>query len=145
MQQAPEKGFAKRAADKPLAFASNKLPDIFVGSGDSTAELVQYGDLEGQLIDLAPDVNEESMPNFYRMPQEMPDLLPVVTTAEVCCLREQGLHVLLLPLNGICSERALPCVQRARRRTWRRRWRNCPMTRCQRMPVPGCREHIMCC
>ena len=81
MQQAPEKGFAKRAADKPLAFASNKLPDIFVGSGDSTAELVQYGDLEGQLIDLAPDVNEESMPNFYRMPQEMPDLLPVVTTA----------------------------------------------------------------
>lgn len=92
------------------------------------------------MIDLAPDVNEESMPNFYRMPQQMPDLLPVVTTAEVCCLREQGLHVLLLPLNGICSERALPCVQRARRR-----WRNCPMTRCQRMFVPGCREHIMCC
>lgn len=67
---------------KSLAFASNELPDVFVGSDFSTAELVQYGDLEGQLIDLAPYVNEEYMPNFYRMTQEMPDLLSTCTTAE---------------------------------------------------------------
>ena len=67
---------------KSLAFASNELPDVFVTSGFTTAQLVQYGDTEGQLIDLMPYVNEEYMPNFYRMTQEMPDLLSRITTAD---------------------------------------------------------------
>ena len=67
---------------KSLAFASNELPDIFVGCGFGTSELVKYGELEGQLVDLAPYITEEYMPNLYAMSEKMPDLLSRISTAE---------------------------------------------------------------
>ena len=47
-----------------LAFASGELPDIFLGCGFSAAELTKYGEIEGQILDMAPYLNEENMPNL---------------------------------------------------------------------------------
>ena len=67
---------------KSLAFSSNELPDIFISGNFSSSQLVQYGALEGQILDLMPYVNEEYMPNFYKMTQDMPDLLSRVSTSD---------------------------------------------------------------
>ena len=63
-----------------LAFASNELPDIIIGANFSTAELLNYGELEGQLLDLAPYINETYMPNLYGIYQEFPELKTLVTS-----------------------------------------------------------------
>ena len=63
-----------------LAFAGNELPDIIIGSNFSTAELLNYGEIEGQLLDLAPYINETYMPNLYGIYQENPELKEIVTT-----------------------------------------------------------------
>ena len=63
-----------------LAFASNELPDIIIGANFSTAELLNYGEVEGQLLDLAPYINETYMPNLYGIYQENPELQDIVMT-----------------------------------------------------------------
>ena len=63
-----------------LAFASNELPDIIIGANFSTSELLNYGEVEGQLLDLAPYINETYMPNLYGIYQENPELQDIVMT-----------------------------------------------------------------
>ena len=63
-----------------LAFASDELPDIIIGSNFSAAVLLNYGELEGQLMDLAPYINETYMPNLYSIYQANPELKDIVTT-----------------------------------------------------------------
>jgi putative aldouronate transport system substrate-binding protein len=63
-----------------LAFASDELPDIIIGANFSTAELLNYGELEEQLLDLAPYINETYMPNLYGIYQEYPELKTLVTS-----------------------------------------------------------------
>lgn len=68
-----------------LAFADNDLPDIIINSSSyllSTDELVRYGSLEGQLLDLAPYINEELTPNLYALYQEHPEYKTLVTDSE---------------------------------------------------------------
>ena len=65
-----------------LAFASGELPDIIIGGGFSVSDLYKYGTVEGQLIDLAPYINETNMPNLTAMYEKNPDLKIPVTDAE---------------------------------------------------------------
>jgi len=65
-----------------LAFAGDELPDAIFAAGFSTAELVKYGETEGQLIDLAPYITEEIMPNLYRILQEEPAYKDAWTSAD---------------------------------------------------------------
>lgn len=66
-----------------LVFADGDLPDIIISSGYfDAATLVKYGVKEGQILDLAPYINEENTPNLYGIYQENPDYKVPVTDAE---------------------------------------------------------------
>ena len=65
-----------------LAFASGDLPDIIIGANFSTGELVKYGSLEGQLLDLAPYINENYMPQVSAIYDENPIYKNVITNTE---------------------------------------------------------------
>lgn len=66
-----------------LMFADGDLPDIIISSGYFTApQLVKYGAKEGQLLDLAPYINEQNTPNLYKIYQENPEYKTPVTDAE---------------------------------------------------------------
>lgn len=57
----------------PLAFAGGDLPDLIIGGGFTAEELVNYGVVEGQLLDLAPYMNETYMPNLTGIYAEHPE------------------------------------------------------------------------
>ena len=65
-----------------LAFASNELPDIIIGSGFSTTELVNYGAVEGQLLDLNEYINDTYMPNLSGIFASNPNLKNQVMTPD---------------------------------------------------------------
>ena len=65
-----------------LTFADNELPDIIIGGSLSTGDLVNYGFVEGQIIDLAPYITEENAPNLYKIYQENPEYLDAVRDSE---------------------------------------------------------------
>lgn len=65
-----------------LAFASNELPDIIIGSGFSTTELVNYGAAEGQLLDLNEYINDTYMPNLSGIFASNPNLKNQVMTPD---------------------------------------------------------------
>ena len=66
-----------------LMFADGDLPDIIISSGYfTTPQLVKYGVTEGQILDLAPYINEENTPNLYAIYQEHPEYKTPVTDAE---------------------------------------------------------------
>jgi len=56
-----------------LAFAANDLPDIIIGGGFSVSDLLKYGAQEGQIIDMAPYVNEDYMPNLTKIFDQNPE------------------------------------------------------------------------
>lgn len=53
---------SKASEKKSVMLASNDLPDVLFAIGFTTSELVRYGQVEGQLLDLSPYINEETMP-----------------------------------------------------------------------------------
>lgn len=65
-----------------LTFADNDLPDIIIGGGLTSTELVTYGAVEGQLMDLAPYVNETYMPNLAKTYEEHPEYKSAVTDSD---------------------------------------------------------------
>ena len=71
-----------------LTFADGDLPDIIIGGGISSrggltpADLVTYGAVEGQLLDLAPYINETYMPNLAGVYAEHPEYKSAVTDAD---------------------------------------------------------------
>lgn len=68
---------------KSLAFASDDLPDMILGVGFSTDELVNYGSMEGQIIDLSPYVSDpEVMPNLAKLFAEHPEYKTAISDAE---------------------------------------------------------------
>ena len=65
-----------------LAFASGDLPDMIIGGGFSTADLVKYGAVEEQIIDLAPYINETYMPKLSAIFEEKPEYKTPFTDAD---------------------------------------------------------------
>ena len=66
-----------------LMMADGDLPDIIISSGYfGTPQLIKYGVQEGQILDLAPYINEENTPNLYAIYQEHPEYKTPVTDAE---------------------------------------------------------------
>lgn len=65
-----------------LAFAGNELPDIILDANFSTSELMTYGASEGQLIDLAPYINETYMPNLTSVYEQYPEAKQQITDSE---------------------------------------------------------------
>lgn len=65
-----------------LTMASGELPDLIIGSGFGTSSLVKYGKVEGQLMDMAPYLNETYMPNLTAIYEENPELKSAIQDAE---------------------------------------------------------------
>ena len=65
-----------------LAFASGELPDIIIGASFTAAELLKYGELEEQILDLTPYINETNMPNLTGVYEQYPSFKEAVTDAE---------------------------------------------------------------
>ncbi|NLD88295.1 MAG: extracellular solute-binding protein [Clostridiales bacterium] len=65
---------------KNLMLASGDLPDLMHYFGFSNADVVNYGDIQGMLLDMTPYINETLMPNFMAACKERPDVLVAMTT-----------------------------------------------------------------
>ena len=65
-----------------LTFADGDLPDVIIGGGLTATDLVKYGAVEGQLLDLAPYINETNMPNLTKLYEENPHYKTAVTDSE---------------------------------------------------------------
>lgn len=64
---------------KNLMFASNELPDVLIGYDLTTAELLTYGQMDGQLLALNDYINEEYMPNLMQWLEAKPELWNIMT------------------------------------------------------------------
>lgn len=65
-----------------LAFASDDLPDIIIEGNFTASDLSYYGASEGQLLDLAPYVNDTFMPNLTKIYEAYPDFKESVQDTE---------------------------------------------------------------
>lgn len=53
-----------------LLLADGDLPDIIIGGGFGTSDLMRYGDSEGLFADLAPYISKETTPNLHQLLEE---------------------------------------------------------------------------
>ena len=65
-----------------LMMVSGDLPDIIVGFGLDTNELVRYGQVEGQLLDIAPYLTEEYAPNMVQWIEKFPEIKALITAPD---------------------------------------------------------------
>ncbi len=65
-----------------MMFADGDLPDIIINGNFGTADLINYGVVEEQIMDLAPYINEENTPNLYKIYEENPQYKTAVTDGE---------------------------------------------------------------
>lgn len=65
-----------------LAFASDDLPDIIIEGNLTSSDLSYYGASEGQIIDLAPYMNEDFMPNLTKIYETYPEYKTSIQDAE---------------------------------------------------------------
>lgn len=67
-----------------MAFGADELPDIMIGfqSYFNAARLTQHGEIDGQLVNIAPYITEELMPNLYRVYDQFPNYRQAVTTSQ---------------------------------------------------------------
>jgi len=63
---------------KNLIFASGELPDILLRANMSIGEQLNYGAMQGMLVDLAPML-EEYAPNFSALLEEYPNVRDAIT------------------------------------------------------------------
>lgn len=65
-----------------LMFAADTLPDMILGCDFSTAELVRYGQIEGQLLALNDYLTEDYAPNILKLFEEHPEYQGTVTAQD---------------------------------------------------------------
>ena len=80
------------------AFATGDLPDIIVGSKFTTADMVKYGVLEEQLLDLAPYIKAGYMPNLASLMEMTPAYGDVITDGDG--------HIWSAPYIGVATTAA---------------------------------------
>ena len=67
-----------------MAFGSDELPDVMIGFQGyfNAARLTQHGAIDEQLVDIAPYITEDLMPNLNRVYTQYPNYLQAVTDSE---------------------------------------------------------------
>ena len=65
-----------------LMFASDDVPDLVWGIGLSNSDVMVYGVQEGMLLDWAPYITEELMPNTYKAMHDYPDAFTASTAPD---------------------------------------------------------------
>ena len=80
------------------AFATGDLPDIIIGSKFTTADMVKYGVLEEQLLDLAPYIKAGYMPNLASLMEMTPAYGDVITDGDG--------HIWSAPYIGVATTAA---------------------------------------
>lgn len=71
-----------KETDIPLMFASETLPDVVVCGALTPAQMVLYGEVEGQLYDLATVINETLTPSIYNAFQTWPEMKTALYTSK---------------------------------------------------------------
>lgn len=66
---------------KSIAFASGDMPDVFYQMFMSSAQQVEFGETSGLLIDLAPYITPEIMPNLTRILDSNPTYRAMLTAS----------------------------------------------------------------
>ena len=74
--------YEAREEQKNLMFASDNLPDVLLAMSLSTGDIMRYGVAEGQLLDLAPYITEETMPYLYQWFEKYPVMKATATTPD---------------------------------------------------------------
>lgn len=67
---------------KNLMFVSGDIPDVMIGFGFSTSQLVKYGQTEGQLLALNDYITPEIMPYLYQWFQDYPEYAALCTAPD---------------------------------------------------------------
>jgi len=96
-----EHEYAANAELKNLMFAAQDIPDLMYGMNFSPNELMKYGQMEGQLLDLTPYVNNELTPEIYNHLEKRPDARALSTTPD-------GKLYTLPFIDGLDNEGAVP-------------------------------------
>ena len=65
-----------------LMLADGDLPDIIIGGGFGTADLMNAGSVEGMFADLAPYITETGTPNLYKLFNAHPEYKAAVADTE---------------------------------------------------------------
>lgn len=65
-----------------LSFAANDLPDILIGVELTTTQLVNYGMLEGQLLNIEPYLSKELTPRLCDLYEKYPEIKSGTTTPD---------------------------------------------------------------
>ena len=65
-----------------LSFAANDLPDILIGVELATTQLVNYGMLEGQLLNIEPYLSKELTPRLCDLYEKYPEIKSGTTTPD---------------------------------------------------------------
>lgn len=65
-----------------LMLADGDLPDIIIGGGFGTADLMSIGAVEGMFADLAPYITEKGTPNLYNLFNQHPEYKAAVADTE---------------------------------------------------------------
>ena len=73
---------------RTLMFASDDLPDVLMGMGLTTGDLMRYGLQEGQLLDITPYITSETMPYLTMWCEKYPMIRTISTTPDgkIYCL-----------------------------------------------------------
>ena len=73
---------------RTLMFASDDLPDVLMGMGLTTGDLMRYGLQEGQLLDITPYITSETMPYLTMWCEKYPMIRTIATTPDgkIYCL-----------------------------------------------------------
>ena len=79
VEQIIETGLAER---KNLMFASNDLPDVMMNMGLSPNEIMKYGVMDGQLMDLEPYIDPELTPDLRYWYDNRADIRGATTTPD---------------------------------------------------------------
>jgi len=67
---------------KSLMFAANDLPDVMINLEFTPTEIFQFGQLNGQLLDVLPFIDPELTPHIYATLNERPDVRSISTTPD---------------------------------------------------------------
>lgn len=65
-----------------LMLADGDLPDVIIGGGFGTADLMYYGQNEGYFADLAPYITETGTPNLHKLFSEHPEYKTAISDTE---------------------------------------------------------------
>ena len=71
-----------KAESVSLLFADGDLPDLIIGMGLDSSQIVKYGMVDEMLLDMKPYINEENAPSLLKVMKDYPAYEQAMTTPD---------------------------------------------------------------